>query len=1241
MKSGYRYQVTLCVMAIIAFVSCKQNREVPFPSDESNFARPQSRSFSFSTPQQIIWKVTDPDSIKPLPVTHFNFNKLPSRPFDISEARPLRKPMSEANIDWHGVKDTVFKLKNLPTHKLKYRTVFTGTPKIVKAGVPTFKPGTTRGLMQLGPEMGMPAFSRCFLQDADGLMWIGTDHGLYRYDGQTFKIYGAEQGLTDLNLSSIIEDNQHNLWIAGFNSVHVLNREAGFMRQVLDTLCGPEVYSMMKDKHGNIWMTTRKYGIIIIDPENETISKYDTGSGLNNNFTIRSIQDTSGLIWIATRNGINIVDIDKGVSRKLQIANGIKGEGVYAIEKDRHGKIWIGTDSGVNVLDANGKKIRYLGKEQGLIFNRLVSEIRQDPDGLIWIGTFDGKLYTLDEGKGLLESFELAPDPETLVYNIFTSSDGQVWIGTVKGPAYVFNPGNGRPGNFNKVAGLGNNQVWDLLEDTSGQIWIGTYKGIDIYDPRAGRIKHLDTDQGLLYDRNTMLCEAAPGEIWATGNAPAISIINIDKGTIRKLSATEGLPEDFYSSILKDDSGRIWIGSNLGNIIVVDLRNKLIKSFTLAPGSERSTVFNLRQTSNGKIWAGTFGAGVFVIDPVINTVSRLSVAEGLINNQVTTFMENINGEVWIGSEGGIDIANSEQKTLTSITSKQGLASRGVYTIDRRDSSIYVGTSNGLTIFPDRNFTDSMNLFWKSKTYGKAQGLAFVDFAQNSSLVTRNGLYLAGVEDTILTVFNSLKKQRAVSKTYVTGINVMDKAQRFGNSLTFERQIRKVDTLWKPENTTYYQNKMVSPDSTQQVNANIKWDSTAGYYSLPVKLQLPYDQNYLSFTFNGTHLNNPDKATYRYILEGIDKNWSPISSNTISENYRDLPQGDYTFKVSSAGFDGVWSDPAEFKFSIIPPFWKTWWAYTLYILVAAFLIWSLAKFRLRSLELQNRQLEEKVTRRTEALNRSLSELKSTQSQLIHSEKMASLGELTAGIAHEIQNPLNFVNNFAEVNAELIDELQEEIDKGNLANAKMIANDIGDNEQKVKHHGKRAEAIVRSMLQHSRTGTLQKEPTDVNVLADEYFRLSFHGLRAKDKTFNATMQTDFQPDLGLINLRSQDIGRVLLNLYNNAFYAVSEKMKSLNGSSGEKYEPRVWVSTKAIGSESQNGTVMISVKDNGNGISSRVVDKIFHPFFTTKPTGEGTGLGLSLAYDIIKSHGGSLTVETKEGQYTEFQILLPKV
>ncbi|MBA2562276.1 MAG: hypothetical protein H0V14_05060 [Chitinophagaceae bacterium] len=272
---------------------------------------------------------------------------------------------------------------------------------------------------------------------------------------------------------------------------------------------------------------------------------------------------------------------------------------------------------------------------------------------------------------------------------------------------------------------------------------------------------------------------------------------------------------------------------------------------------------------------------------------------------------------------------------------------------------------------------------------------------------------------------------------------------------------------------------------------------------------------------------------------------------------------------------------------------------------------------------------------------LTELRATQAQLIQAEKMASLGELTAGIAHEIQNPLNFVNNFSEVNKELLIEMKDEIDKGNLDEVKSIANDLIDNQEKINHHGKRADAIVKGMMQHSRANTGQKELTDINVLADEYLRLSYHGIRAKDKSFNANLKTDFDNSVGKINITPQDIGRVLLNLYNNAFYALSEKTKTADST----YQPAVSILTKKLNARPDDkggrDKVEIKVSDNGNGIPQNILDKIFQPFFTTKPTGQGTGLGLSLSYDIIKAHGGEIKVETKEGEGTEFIIQLPVV
>lgn len=290
----------------------------------------------------------------------------------------------------------------------------------------------------------------------------------------------------------------------------------------------------------------------------------------------------------------------------------------------------------------------------------------------------------------------------------------------------------------------------------------------------------------------------------------------------------------------------------------------------------------------------------------------------------------------------------------------------------------------------------------------------------------------------------------------------------------------------------------------------------------------------------------------------------------------------------------------------------------FLLVAVFLFWN------------NRQKQKAKIK----IEKAYTELKTTQAQLIQSEKMASLGELTAGIAHEIQNPLNFVNNFSEVNKEMLEELKAERLKPKAERDETLEdeliNDVIDNEEKINHHGKRADAIVKGMLQHSRSSSGKKEPTDINALSDEYLRLAYHGLRAKNKSFNAKFETDFDESLPKINVVPQDIGRVILNLINNAFYAVDEKKKSGN----ENYEPTVSVITKKI-----NSKVEIKVADNGNGIPQKVLDKIFQPFFTTKPTGQGTGLGLSLSYDIVKAHGGEIKVNTKENEGTDFTIMLP--
>jgi len=405
------------------------------------------------------------------------------------------------------------------------------------------------------------------------------------------------------------------------------------------------------------------------------------------------------------------------------------------------------------------------------------------------------------------------------------------------------------------------------------------------------------------------------------------------------------------------------------------------------------------------------------------------------------------------------------------------------------------------------------------------------------------------------------------------------------------------------------------------------------------LRLQYDQNNFAFSFAAIDYREPESIRYFTKMEGYDNTWREALGDKVV-NYFNVRQGAYVFRIKVMSGEGA-EEEKIITIRVLPPWWETWWAFTIYgllFLAAIFAIYRFQKQRIIRMERQKAQQVELV--QAKEIEKAYHELRSTQTQLLHSEKMASLGELTAGIAHEIQNPLNFVNNFSEVNKELIQEMKEEIVKGNTKEAMLLAGNIMDNEDKIILHGQRADAIVKSMLQHSRSSTGQKEPVDINAMADEYLRLSYHGLRAKDKSFNAKLQTHFDTGINIINIIPQDIGRVLLNLYNNAFYAVMEKKNS----GIEGYDPSVTVRTKK-----QGKNIEIMVKDNGPGIPDKIMDKIFQPFFTTKPTGQGTGLGLSLSYDIIKAHSGELIVKSvneksadnrsAEETGTEFIITLP--
>ena len=531
-------------------------------------------------------------------------------------------------------------------------------------------------------------------------------------------------------------------------------------------------------------------------------------------------------------------------------------------------------------------------------------------------------------------------------------------------------------------------------------------------------------------------------------------------------------------------------------------------------------------------------------------------------------------------------------------------------LEDNNRNLYITTVKGLTQISPLPASPEGGEVFAIQVFGTQDGLKGLDFYHNSALIdSKNRAWWGSGKGLTMLDLNKFNPSAQIPQPLLKQLDINEQFLDYRNI-------------------------------SDSLGNEIAFKSVQKFENYPLNLELPYHKNHLTFHFAAIDWAAPHKIRYSHRMLGLNDNWSNPTREAKAD-YRNLPYGTYTFQIRAIGASEVWSEPFEYTFTINPPWWYTWWAYTLYGLIFLAALRSFSLWREQKLRKEKDQLQKKVEERTgelkkksDELEHSLEDLKSTQAQLIQSEKMASLGELTAGIAHEIQNPLNFVNNFSEVSAELVDELEEERAKNQETRDEGlvtgILTDIKANLNKINHHGKRADAIVKGMLEHSRTNKGEKKPTDLNVLIDEFVRLSYHGLRAKDKSFNADFKLNLDPKLPKVNVVAPEIGRVILNLVNNAFFAVNEKAKL-----GEvNYKSEIKIESKPI----ENG-VQLSINDNGGGIPEGLHDKVFQPFFTTKPTGEGTGLGLSLSYDIIKAHGGTLKVNSDEGRGTTFTIELP--
>jgi len=1226
-------RLVVVLMTVAIFVSCRNDRNTPFPSEDI-YAQPVAEPIQFGAEQSLRW----PETGKALTSSpaQFDYRHLPEANFDSSLFVPFSEPPQQISFDFNALPEASFNFDSLPEIPLRYRTSELPTPEITRVSRPTLKSTRPEVIFDFGNQLNGVRITFVF-KGKNGLTWITTSDALYKFDGESLSAYRID-GFKG-SVSYIREDADNKMWISTRSGIFVVDFVNGVSMKLSKQTGLPNHFAigMQIDRQNRVWAclfpsdfdlakTTITDGCLaIIDQSAKKIKLIRMEQGLSGNSPAGVAEDSSGNMWVALgQAGMNIINPKTNRIRYMRQAQGIISDTLLGVNIDRSGNVWVSEVFGdINRIDVKNNRITKFDKRQGM--ERFVTfDATPDSRGDVWISTEKG-LKVIDRQltgfRKLDRSSGLNSESESSVED----AAGQILIATRSGLNILSK-------NRNTIRRVGNAQISTLLEDSHGRIWIGTLdKGIQILDTTTGKIRLYDRQHGLSDDLIQFMVEY-DGNIFLSTQAGGIEIIDTSLKKIERIGVAQGLNINLIT-IAKDKNSEVWLGGINKGLMILDQKNKQIKKVAEAEGLRDSAIIDIKRDSKDRMWTYSWTNGVGLIDVDKRTVKHIeqSTYKSLTGNQEDNIlMPDSKGNVWVlTSVNGVFMINPNSDSVTHFTRENGLMSDAATSIGEYDGRIYVGTSLGLTILtpPDR----TTNKQWQAENLGKTDGILKVAGSYKSDMITSNGQYWWG--DDGVTIISNLKNRNSdttIPATAITGFDIHNQQQNFISDPWKNRGDN--DTIWNADgrNGGFYAGRKSRSQMLAKSKNDMGWDSLSPLYQLPVNLQLRHNQNYLQFHFAQIYVGIQDTVWYKYILEGIDPKWSEKTARISSENYPGVAPGHYTFKVASY-YKGKWGTPAEFAFTILPPWWKTWWAYLLYTIFAAAILRSYIVFRSRRLLRENKVLEEKVELRTNQLQQSIEELKATQSQLIQSEKMASLGELTAGIAHEIQNPLNFINNFSDINRELVADMKAEMDAGDINSAKQLADDILSNEEKINHHGRRADSIVKSMLQHSRNNQHAiKESTDINKLADEYLRLAYHGLRAKDKSFNATLNTNFDPSIDNISIVANDIGRVLLNLITNAFYAVGEKKRQ--HPSG--YAPAVTVTTKNL-----DKNIEITVEDNADGIPSTVLEKIFQPFFTTKPTGQGTGLGLSLAYDIVKAHGGSLSVKTSEGTGAVFTIRLP--
>ncbi|MDZ7646445.1 MAG: two-component regulator propeller domain-containing protein [Cytophagales bacterium] len=1110
-------------------------------------------------------------------------------------------------------------------------------------------------------------------EDDNGQIWVGSANGLNRIDPKTELItkylYDSTFNLGYNQPQNVLGQyipagNQGTLWLATGNGLVRLNSKTSehkrfliepnkgginplnFIHEVRPDPADPNV----------LWVGGPGTGIARFDMRTEQFTSYrkearDKNS-LRDNQVVSLFLDRTGMMWAGTvteginafnPGAVNFKNIKNIPDDPSSLAPGI----VWGVYEDGQGSLWVGSNVGaggsfLTQFDAKTRKVKrhqHDPDNQSTLLPGTLRAFAEGENGQFWVAGAGG-LSLFDRNTGKVTRFRQERTEKNRGRNVIFDLEpvlgdrNDLWIGSVGG----LDRFNTRTQVFTRIPLSPDTTVFEpvvfaMLQDANATLWLGTSKGL-LHIDSSGKViveSAYDPQDKTKISGNSIQSiverKSEPGILWlGMTDGAGLNRFDTKTGIATHITIKDGLPSNTLYGMLEDENGTLWMSTNNG-ISNYDPDTKQFRNYGLDDGL---MALEFDQSAFTKGASGVFyfgnGLGVTAFEP--KYLSTNSIPPQVVISDFKLF----NKAVKVGPDSPLKEPLSKNPNITLNYNQNEISIDFVALhFANPEKNKYSYQLEGF----DKDWIDADNK--RSATY---TNLSPGYYTFNVKAANADGVWNekgASLQFTILppwyktwwayilfialfasTVFGFDRLQRRVISKKEGERAALREAELRAEAENKRRaDTEELSKIGRAITSTLSISKIIE---TVYENVNALMDASVfgvGIYNKE-KSRIDFPSTKEEGVMLPPYSNQLDEE--RWLSIWCFKNKKEIVISDFENEY-DKYIKSYGNPLKGKTPNSIVYMPLMLQDQVIGVITTQSFKKDAYTEYHVNLLRNLANYA--AIALDNASAYRK-------LDATLSELQSTQSQLIQSEKMASLGELTAGIAHEIQNPLNFVNNFAEVNKELLLEMNDEITTGNLNEVKIIARNIIDNEEKIIFHGKRADGIVKGMLQHSRSSSGVKEPTDINALADEYLRLAYHGLRAKDKSFNASMKTDFDEIVDKVKVVPQDMGRVILNLITNAFYAVTERKQQ----NSDGYEPTVTVSTKRRGKK-----IEIRVSDNGNGIPQNIVDKIFQPFFTTKPTGQGTGLGLSMSYDIItNAHGGELKVETKQGEGTTFIIIL---